>query len=64
MTNVENLTNQTVAVMSGAVQCDAISRFAVTERNKSLIVEKIVHMGDPKNRRASAAQWFKSRNSR
>jgi hypothetical protein len=63
MTHVENSTNQTVAVMSGAVKYDAVRRFVAIERNKNLIVEKIVHMGDPNNRRAAAAQWFKSRNS-
>lgn len=64
MTYFENSTNQIFAVMSGAVQYDAVSRFALIDHNKNLIVEKIVHMGDPKNRRAAAAQWFKSRNSR
>lgn len=64
MPHFENSTNQIVAVMSGAVQYDAVSRFMVIEHNKNLIVEKIVHMGDPKRRRAAAAQWFKSRSSR
>jgi hypothetical protein len=64
MTYFENSTIQIVAVMSGAVQYDAVRRFTVFENNKNSISEKIFHMSDPKNRISLADQWIKSRNSR